>query len=141
MPMLNEDKYLNDQATTVSLADLEDCSLAIDATYWLSLLLDNEPAREPLLPALGGLTGIEAHINVMLDLFAENRIVPLFVFDGQSLTGQENVSLRRARAANERTNHAWQLYSDSHATEAVDTFGQNPGMKLPARHRSGYSHV
>lgn len=130
MPILNEDKYLNDQAATHSLAELEDSTIGVHATYWLGLLLDSTPAHEPLLPALGGLTGIETHINSILGLWEEHRMYPYFVFDGQSLTGQDEVSCRRAKSANEKTNHAWQLYSDGHASEAVNTFGQNPGMVL-----------
>lgn len=138
MPMLNEDKYLNDQATSHGLVELDGTIVGVHATYWLGLVLDSAPGHEPLLPALGGLTGIEIHIHTILDLWEENNMVPLFVFDGQPLTGQDAVSMKRARGANEKTNHAWQLYADSHATEAVNTFGQNPGMtagsssKLPA---------
>lgn len=130
MPMLNEDKYLNDQVISHNLAELEDSVIGVHATYWLGLVLDNNPAHEPLLSALGGMTGIERHIEVILSVWGENRVTPLFIFDGQSLTGQDDVSCKRAQAANEKTNHAWKLYSESHATEAVSTFGQNPGMAV-----------
>lgn len=98
----------------------------MDATYYLNLLLDTSPAHEPLLSALGGLTGIQAHINDNLDLWNKHRIVPLFVFDGQSIAGQDNVSLGRRRAANKKTDDAWNLYSQSRAEQAVATFGANP---------------
>lgn len=106
---------------------MEDCAIAIDATYWLSKLLDSAQANEPLLPALGGLSGIESHINDDLNHWQQNRIVPFFIFDGQSLTGQDEVTLKRAQAANQKTNHAWDLYYQSQAEAAVSTFGTYPG--------------
>jgi hypothetical protein len=116
------------------LAELEDCSIAIDATYWLSQVLDSPTGSEPLLPALGGLTGLEAHINEELDQWEKHRMIPFFIFDGQSLTGQDEVTLRRGQAAAQKTNEAWELYFDSKATEAVDTFGRYPG-KSSVEHR------
>lgn len=115
---------------TCDVAELHDCSIAVDATYYLNHLLDTSPAHEPLLSALGGLTGIETHINENLDMWDKNRIVPLFVFDGQSITGQDHVSLGRRRAANHKTDDAWNLYSQSQAEQAVATFGANPGQSF-----------
>lgn len=107
---------------------MEDCAIGIDASYFLGYLLDRTPAHEPLLPALAGLTGILAHINDNLDEFEKLRIVPLFVFDGQSLSGQDDISLKRSLAANEKTNEAWKLYSQSEPEQAVASFGANQGM-------------
>ncbi|KFA52642.1 hypothetical protein S40293_05462 [Stachybotrys chartarum IBT 40293] len=109
------------------LSELEDCAIAIDATYYLGYLLDNPPASEPLLPALGGLTGIETHINENLAQWEKHRIVPFFIFDGQSIHGQDTISLKRALAANQKTDAAWALYSQTEAEQAVATFGANPG--------------
>ncbi|KAF4584459.1 XPG I-region protein [Ophiocordyceps camponoti-floridani] len=127
MPFLVEDSWINAQAVTSDIADLQDCAIAIDATYWLNHLLDHSPAHEPLLPALGGLTGIQTHIIENLDNWSSNGIVPFFIFDGQSLTGQDDVTLARRRAANHKTDEAWNLYSQSQAEQAVATFGANPG--------------
>lgn len=123
------------------VAELEDCSVAIDATYWLSQVLDSPTGSEPLLPALGGLTGLEAHINEELDQWEKHRMIPFFIFDGQSLTGQDEVSLRRGLAAAQKTNEAWELYFDSKATEAVDTFGRYPGKSPVGHKRSRMAHV
>ena len=95
----------------------------------MSQLLDTPPAHEPLLSALGGLTGIQTHINENLDLWDKNRVVPLFVFDGQSITGQEEVGLKRRQAATKKTDEAWTLYQQSQAEEAVTTFGSNAGTQ------------
>jgi hypothetical protein len=127
MPFLVEDSWINRQASTHDIAELEDCAIAIDATYYLSHLLENPPALEPLLPALGGLTGIEPHINESLALFEKFNIVPLFIFDGQAIHGQDSISLKRGIAANQKTDEAWQLYFQGEAEQAVSTFGANPG--------------
>lgn len=113
--------------STHDIAELEDCALAVDATYYLSQLLDNSPAHEPLLPALSGLTGFEEHITENLNRWKEARIVPFFVFDGQSVTGQDEIARKRALDANKKTDEAWSLYSQSRPDEAVSTFGANPG--------------
>lgn len=79
------------------------------------------------MSALGGLTGVEAHINQNLDLWAKNEIVPFFVFDGQPVTGQDDITLDRGLKANKKTDEAWNLYSQGAAEEAVSTFGTSPG--------------
>ncbi|KAG5977521.1 hypothetical protein E4U55_006724 [Claviceps digitariae] len=127
MPFLVEDACIYAQAISYDVSELEDCSIAVDATYYLSQLLDTPPAHEPLLSALGGLTGIQTHINQNLDSWEKNRIVPFFIFDGQSITGQDEVCLNRRRFANKKTDEAWALYSRSEAEQAVTTFGANPG--------------
>ncbi|KAJ6788843.1 hypothetical protein PWT90_06995 [Aphanocladium album] len=127
MPFLAEDPWVNGQASSFDLSEIDDCSIAIDATYYLGHILDTTPAHEPLLSALGGLTGINTHIEQNLDLWQKNNITPFFIFDGQSITGQDEVSLKRSRAANAKTDEAWNLYSQSSAEQAVNTFGANPG--------------
>lgn len=127
MPFLVEDSWINDQASTHGISELEQCALAVDATYYLNQLLDNAPSHEPLLSALGGLTGIEAHINDNLDLWEKHHITPFFIFDGQSVSGQDDISLDRGLKANKKTDEAWDLYSKTAAEEAVTTFGANPG--------------
>ncbi|EGX94945.1 XPG I-region protein [Cordyceps militaris CM01] len=127
MPFLLEDSWFNRESSSFSLSELDGCSLAVDATYYLGHLLDTTAAHEPLLSALGGLTGIKKHISQDLENWKDHNITPLFVFDGQSITGQDEVSLKRARAANSKTDEAWSLYSQSSAELAVNTFGANPG--------------
>jgi hypothetical protein len=115
------------QYSTHDISELEGCAIAVDATYYLSQLLETPPAHEPLLSALGGLTGVEAHINQNLDLWAKSEIVPFFVFDGQPVTGQDDITLDRGLKANKKTDEAWNLYSQGAAEEAVTTFGTSPG--------------
>ncbi|GFP55531.1 uncharacterized protein C139.01c [Trichoderma asperellum] len=125
--LIAEDSWINGQASTYNISELEDCSIAVDASYYLSLLLDTDPSHEPLLPALGGLTGIQYHIKQSLDLWDKHRITPFFIFDGQSLIGQDEITLKRGRAANQKTDQAWELYSQTEAEQAVAAFGANPG--------------
>ncbi|GJC81870.1 uncharacterized protein ColLi_04708 [Colletotrichum liriopes] len=124
---LVEDAWINGQAATHDVSELEDCAIAIDATYYLQLFLDTPPFHEPLLPALGGMTGIEHHLRADIDQWKAHKIVPFFIFDGQSVTGQEEVAVQRGRAANQKTDAAWNLYFNSEAQQAVDSFGVNSG--------------
>lgn len=109
------------------MSDLEDCIIAIDATYYLQYFLDNAPFHEPLLSALGGLTGVQNHITKDLDQWASNKITPFFIFDGQPLHGQEEITTKRALRAVDKTNRAWKLYFNGQAEQAVQTFGANAG--------------
>lgn len=113
------------------MSEIEECAIAVDATYYIQLLLDNPPSHEPLLPALGGLTGIRNHIENNLDQWAAAKVTPFFIFDGQSVTGQDEVTVRRGRRANDKTNLAWELYFSGQAQNAVQTFGQNVGAFRP----------
>jgi len=127
MRLLVEDSWINDCAIDHSLSDIEDCAIAIDATYWLIQLLDDEGAEEPLLPALGGLANIETQIGLQLQHFEDNKIIPLFVFDGQALVGQDEVALKRSTATHKATDEAWTLYAKGLPVEAVDTFRPSNG--------------
>ncbi|KAF9881057.1 putative XPG domain-containing protein [Colletotrichum karsti] len=127
MVVLVEDAWINNHASTHNVSELDDCAIAIDATYYLQLFLDTPPAHEPLLPALGGMTGIEYHLRADIEQWKANNITPFFIFDGQSLAGQEEVAVQRGKLANQKTNEAWSLYFNSEAEKAVTAFGQNSG--------------
>lgn len=117
---------------THGLDIISDCSIAICATYYLHLFLDNPPYHEPLLSALGGLTGIEAHLARDLDKFKEHDVTPFFIFDGQSMVGQAEATVKRSRQANRNTDEAWRQYFASRAEEAVRSFGANGGIAKPS---------
>lgn len=116
--------------STLNVSDLEDCAIAVDATYYLQLFLDTPPSHEPLLSALGGLTGLDSHIRTDLEQWAAHKVIPFFIFDGQSLYGQDQVSVKRGKAANQKTEEAWSLYSKGEAEQAVSAFGANSGKPL-----------
>lgn len=89
-------------------------------------MIEEAPAHEPLLAALGGAPiALRQHIEEELDRWTQNGISPLFVFDGQSVVGKDSVALRSARAALGRTQNAWDLYADNHPSDAVKTFGSS----------------
>lgn len=110
------------------MTQLEDTAIAVDAAYYLQLFLDNPPYHEPLLPALGGLTGIQTHIEGDLDSWKANKTTPFFIFSGQSVVGQDDVSVQRGKRAIAGTDEAWALYFQSQANEAVLAFGSHRGM-------------
>jgi hypothetical protein len=116
-----------DDVRQADVSQLEDTAIAIDASYYLQLFLDNPPYSEPLLPALGGLTGIQTHIEGDLDSWERNNTTPFFIFDGQSVVGQDDVSVQRAKRAIAGTDGAWDLYFQSRANEAVSAFGAHRG--------------
>lgn len=131
MPTLNEDPWIGSQAVQHATSEIEDCAIAIDATYYIHLQLDAQPHNEPLLPALGGLTGMQGRIEADLDQWKAHRVVPFFIFDGQSITGQDEVTVTKSRQANEKTDYAWNLYFNSQANDAVLAFGQNTNAYRP----------
>ncbi|KAI4867241.1 PIN domain-like protein [Hypoxylon rubiginosum] len=127
MPSSFEDHWINEQVATAEVTQLEDCAIAVDAAYYLQLFLDNAPYHEPLLPALGGLTGIQSHIEHDLDSWKANKTIPFFIFNGQSIEGQDDVSVQRGKRAIAGTDEAWGLYFQSQANEAVTAFGSHRG--------------
>ncbi|KAG2147831.1 PIN domain-like protein [Suillus bovinus] len=85
MPIKHLENYLSERKHTQSfaLSVLSDSRLGIDASYYLKILTDNPPSREPLLAATGGLplaltTRIESDLRTLEKL----RIKPVFVFPG-----------------------------------------------------------
>ncbi|SPN97611.1 related to MKT1 protein [Cephalotrichum gorgonifer] len=132
MVSLVEDSWIASQASTHGLDSITDCSIAICATYYLHLFLGTPPYHEPLLPALGGLTGIKAHLSQDLAKFKEHGVTPLFVFDGQSMVGQAETTAKKSRLANLKTDEAWEQYFASNAEQAVASFGANGGA-FPVR--------
>ncbi|KAK6833688.1 hypothetical protein PG990_001473 [Apiospora arundinis] len=125
--VLYDDVWINEQAQSADISQIKDNAIGVDAAYYLQLFLDNIPFHEPLLPALGGLTGIESHIEVDLDSWAANKTEPLFIFNGQAVEGQDEVSVQRGKKANAKTDGAWDLYFKSEAHSAVAAFGLSRG--------------
>jgi hypothetical protein len=120
---------------THPVAELEDCAVAVEASYYLQLLLhvnNGGSGFEPLLPALGAATGLEKRIEDDLDQWEANKVTPLFVFDGQTLQGQDEVSIVNGRKALETTNEAWTLYFRNETTRIVKAFGSSIGITISA---------
>lgn len=79
------------------------------------------------MPALGGLTGIQFHIENDLDSWKANNTTPFFVFNGQSVVGSDEITIQRGMRAIAGTDEAWKLYFQSQANEAVTAFGSHKG--------------
>ncbi|KAB5575821.1 nuclease-like protein [Coniochaeta sp. 2T2.1] len=133
MPSLREDQWINDQAVSWPVSEIKDCAIAIDATYYIQdqIHVDADASNEPLYPALGGIFGFAKRVEQDLDQWAAHGVTPFFVFDGQVLVGQDEISRKKGLAAIEQTNTAWELYFSNNANEAVASFGRNIGAVRP----------
>lgn len=86
-------------------------------------MLDNAPSHEPLMCALAGLTGIHMHMENELNQWKAHKVTPFFIFEGQPVVGQDDVTIASGLRDIARTNDAWDLYFDGRASEAVAAFG------------------
>jgi hypothetical protein len=106
--------------------DLQNTVIGVEATAYLQNMIDEPPTQEPLLAALGGdPIALKYYIETELDNWKQNGITPLFVFEGQSTVGKDEIALRTAKAALMKTGKAWRLYVDNHPDEAVKGFGSS----------------
>jgi hypothetical protein len=111
---------------TMSFDELENAKIGVEATAYLQHMIEEPPAHEPLLAALGGEPiALKQHIERELDKWASYRMTPVFVFEGQSTVGKDDVALANAKAALRKTKDAWELYSDGEPGDAVKTFGSS----------------
>ncbi|KAF2705855.1 PIN domain-like protein [Pleomassaria siparia CBS 279.74] len=109
-----------------SLEDLKGTNVAIDAADYINTRIFGHPrAKEPLVPALGGLPlGLTPHIEEDLQKFASYQINPLFIFPGLDLVKQED-PFRQRREGAQVNAHAWSLYDGHQAEESVAKFGES----------------
>ena len=119
---LNERKHLQTQPLSV----LSDSRLGIDASYYLSNLIDNPPSREPLLAATGGLplaltTRIESDLRALEKL----HIKPVFVFPGllpsRRQKQQQQHQFEQSEACKDRRD-AWAKYESGQEDAATKLF-------------------
>ncbi|KAF2126461.1 PIN domain-like protein [Dothidotthia symphoricarpi CBS 119687] len=108
------------------LHELNGCRVGIEAADYLNHRILNHPrAKEPLVPALGGLPlALKQHIEEDLDTFASLQIEPRFVFSGIDIAKPDDPFRQKQMEA--ATNaEAWNLYDNHQAEPAVDKFGQS----------------
>lgn len=111
---------------TGELEQLRGCRVGIEAAEYLNQRILNHPrAKEPLVPALGGLPlALAQHIEEDLAAFRSFEIEPYFVFSGLDITKQGNPFGHKTAEATVNAD-AWNLY-DSHQAEAsVARFGES----------------
>jgi hypothetical protein len=105
-------------------SEMENARIGVEATAYLQHMIEEPPAHEPLLAALGGEPiALKQHIEKELDNWKTNGMTPIFVFEGQSTVGKDEVALANAKVAFGKTQQAWDLYSDGEPGDAVKTFG------------------
>jgi hypothetical protein len=110
--------------SSMPFADLENAVIGVEASAYLKLMIEEPPAHEPLLAALGGdPIGLKYHIENELDKWRDNNMTPVFVFEGQSVVGKDDMTLRNARAALAKTESAWAKYAENKPDDAVKAFG------------------
>jgi hypothetical protein len=106
--------------------------LGIDASYYLKILTDNPPSREPLLAATGGLplaltTRIESDLRTLEKL----RIKPVFVFPGllpSKRWKQYQHHVEHNDACRDRRD-AWAKYEAGQEESAVKLFEGRSGLQ------------
>lgn len=121
------DEWTQNLSDTSSLQQLEGCRVAIEASHYIQRL-----PKEPLLPALGGLPfSFRQAVDAELQQFKRHNIEPFFVFNGLESGSQEDELAIADRAAS-TANHAWDIYLQALAEDAVTKFGEisNTGTDL-----------
>ncbi|KZT50168.1 XPG I-region protein [Calocera cornea HHB12733] len=149
MPVRHLDAYLADcqQVHTLPLSALTETRLGIDASLYLSRLLQNPTTREPFLTATGGLPlSLTQRIETDLRILEKLRIKPVFVFPGLApnsakkgggagkypnqavhfspLVNASQFDMMRARS------EAWDLYEKGKVSEATAAFEAKPASHV-----------
>ena len=108
------------------LQELSGCRVAIEAAHYLQhRILSHPRAREPLVPALGGLPlGMKQYIEEDLNTFESLQIEPWFVFSGLDITKPDDPFQQKQREAGVNT-MAWNLYDSNQAEASVAKFGES----------------
>jgi hypothetical protein len=108
------------------LQELSGCRIGIEAADYLNHRILNHPrAKEPLVPALGGLPlAWKQHIEDDLNTFASLQIEPWFVFSGLDITKQDNPFRQKQEQAVVNAT-AWNLYDSHQAESSVAKFGES----------------
>ena len=126
----NNNSLLTFPISTTQLSEISGSCIGVEATEYLKQMIEIS-AHEPLLAALGGAPiGLKHHLEAELDRWTENNIKPLFVFEGQSTVGKDDIALRNAKEALDRTENAWKLYINGEPDKAVTAFGNSRMQSL-----------
>ncbi|KAJ8069399.1 hypothetical protein OCU04_003054 [Sclerotinia nivalis] len=130
MPLNTGDPYVDAGVVSMPLSDLVNAKIGVEATAYLSNLLKGT-ADEPLLAALGGHPmALKIHIENDLDKWKEHEMEPLFVFEGQSIVGKKEMTMRSLKSAISETEQAWALYNEGNPTDAVAAFRKAGAIQI-----------
>ncbi|KAI0676003.1 PIN domain-like protein [Trametes maxima] len=128
MPIKHLDSYLSERKhlQTHPLSVLSDSRLGIDASYYLTTLIENPPSREPLLAATGGLPlALNTRIESDLRALEKLRIKPVFVFNGlipSRRTKQHQQQQFEQNEACKDRREAWSKYESDQEDAATRLF-------------------
>jgi len=109
---------------------LTDSRLGIDASYYLNILTENPPSREPLLAATGGLPlALTQRIESDLRALEKLRIKPVFVFPGliPNRRGKLQQQYESSEASRDRRD-AWAKYEAGQEDAATKLFEARSGL-------------
>ncbi|KAJ1306976.1 hypothetical protein OPQ81_007956 [Rhizoctonia solani] len=130
MVIKNLDSYISERKhdQTLPLSTLAESRLGIDASHYLSNLLDNPSTREPYLAATGGIPlSLSSRIEQDLRALEKLHIKPVFVFPGlppskriNKNTPQQNAA-KQMEAAQARR-EAWNCYESGRNDQATKLF-------------------
>ncbi|KAJ4295023.1 hypothetical protein N0V90_007031 [Kalmusia sp. IMI 367209] len=120
------DTWNNTIGEVSQLEELRGLRVGIEAANYLEhRFLYHPRAKEPLVPALGGLPlGFRLHIEDDLNKFASLQIQPFFVFSGLDISKQDDPFRQRQEGASVNST-AWQLYDGHDAEKSVTKFGES----------------
>jgi hypothetical protein len=109
-----------------ALQELSELRVGVEAADYLASRILNSPrAKEPLVPALGGLPlALQQHIEDDLNAFQRENIEPWFVFSGIDFTKQDEPFRHKQEEAAVNAN-AWNLYDNHQAEASVAKFGES----------------
>ena len=111
---------------------LTDSRLGIDASYYLNLLTENPPSREPLLAATGGLPlALTQRIESDIRALEKLRIKPVFVFSGLMPNRRGKLHQQQQFESNDATRDrrdAWTKYESGQEDAATKLFEGRSGI-------------
>lgn len=119
-----------------NLQELSGCRVGIEAADYLAKRILNRPnAKEPLVPALGGLPlALQQNVEADLDVFKKDGVEVYFVFSGLDITEKVDPFQQKQEEAAVNAN-AWNLYDSGQAEASVVKFGESreqPTCALPS---------
>ena len=123
LTVLLQDKQLIHEAP---LSALRDTRLGIDAQVYLRGVLSAKDAKEPLVPALGGVPlALEDHVTNDLRLLEAARIKPVLVFNGITPPRSERpFSTEDSRPGKRQS--GWEAYERGRVEAATSAFASVP---------------
>lgn len=110
------------------LKSFMNATILVEASHYIEAFIyhDATTTSEPLLTALGGCPfTLRKNIEADLDHWKANHMTPIFVFEGQSTVGKDEMAQRTAIRGAILNSEAFGHYEGNDVVRAVKTFGQS----------------